>query len=395
MKILLFTAVFFCFAQCNKGNVPTPDPNVPSAPKTVWRVPFSDVIAPTDQPVIYNDVVVYSKMVNSQESFVAFDKNKGQKLWEWSDGKNSFYNHDYKYAFNGVLAATTGPKVYGVDIQTGKTKWTVKSPDVGASEIGGIGENVFHFEEMTVAGKTVVTLKNININTGSEAATWQHTTYDDYQPNFRKVVTWKDTNGDTLLYFYNQAYTFLPKDSLRLDLYCFNFSKKTQAYKSTFFHSTSGVGVCANEPIIKDGKIYLTVNRRMLCLNQNDGKKLWQTQEVTDGNLGFLTVEAGKAFVSNDYKGVYCYDSNTGSLLWQDLDNSSLSSRIAYVNGLIYFTTFGDGFLHIFEVSSGKKLFKYDLSQGVGFQGVMTLDNTTKKLYLATVKDAICLEPIR
>ena len=392
MKILLFTAALFCFAQCNKGSTPE-DPNNTSTPKLVWRKPLTDVLSLTLNPFIVGNKIIYSKTNGDVKPLVVFDKNTGDRLWEWSDFQGTskrFY--DEFYTSNNVLAATSGAKVYGIDLTTGKTNWVSNSPETGSNDLGGIGSHVFHLQKATVNGKLNTSLKDIDINSGAEKTLWQFTTNDDFQPGFDKPLSIVDSKGDTLLYFVLGGYTYLPKDSARWQMVCYNLSKKQQQYQTTFYYGIYRGG--GGAPVIANGKIYVTMGSYVMCLNQSDGKFLWETPRQQNNRIGFLTIEDNKIFVCNESKGVLCFNADTGNLIWENAETGSFSSRIAYLNGVVYFTNYGDGYLHAFEANTGKRLLKYSLSTE-GFQYVLTLDKQTKRLYLSTDKDAVCLETIR
>jgi outer membrane protein assembly factor BamB len=392
MKNVLLYAFLFAFANCgSKGTTPEPELGTP---KLVWRKSLTDVLSLTINPFIVGNKIIYSKTNGDAKPLVVFDKNTGDKLWEWSDFQGTPKRcHDELYTFNNVLATTSGTKVYGIDMTSGRTNWGTSSPETGSRDLGGIANHVFHLQKATVSGKTNTYLKDIDINSGTEKTLWQFVTNDDFQPGFDKPLSFIDSKGDTLLYFTLGGYTYLPKDSAKWQMVCYNLSKKQQQYQTTFYYGIYRGGA-GSVPVITNGKIYLTMGSYVMCLNQSDGKFLWETPRQQNNSIGFLTIEDNKIFVCNDSQGVLCFDANTGRLLWENTESSSFSSRIAYLNGVIYYTNYGDGNLHAFEANTGKRLLKYSITVE-GFQYVLTLDKQTKRLYLSTGKEAVCLEAIR
>ena len=132
MKILLFAAVFFCFAQCNKGN--TPDPNGTSTPKLVWKTDLSSGESSTSiHPIISGSSVVFSveKLSGTNSPLVMFNKSTGVQEGTWSDffdpkiGNIRDLEGRSIYENNGILVFSNGSRVHAVDVKTRKTLWKI------------------------------------------------------------------------------------------------------------------------------------------------------------------------------------------------------------------------------------------------------------------------------
>ena len=108
----------------------------------------------------------------------------------------------------------------------------------------------------------------------------------------------------------------------------------TQVAESAYFSWAS--------PSYHDGKIFISVGEKTVCLNATDGQILWEfTNPSGQASVnGGPAIGGGKVFCSDwDGHHYYCLDESTGGLLWTFDVPGYAQGTPAYAVGKVYFTS--------------------------------------------------------
>jgi outer membrane protein assembly factor BamB len=157
-------------------------------------------------------------------------------------------------------------------------------------------------------------------------------------------------------------------------------------------------------PTIYQGKVYSAYAGAIVCNDLMTGKKLWQSDIESGTGFGSksLVVAENKIFGNSANGYMYCWDLSSGGQLWR-MRTSGTSSRLSYLNGILYFTGAGDGKLHAIEAATGKYLWKLDSpdigkNKGAAFLGLCAVipdkGGAKGKVVVLTGLNAYCYEAI-
>jgi outer membrane protein assembly factor BamB len=108
-------------------------------------------------------------------------------------------------------------------------------------------------------------------------------------------------------------------------------------------------------------KIYHTANHRVICHDILTGAKKWETDVGSGRGFIFspLIVAENRLYANSDNGFLHCINLDTGNVIWE-IRTSGSSSKLGYINGVIYFVGGGDGKLHAVEAATGNYLWKLE-----------------------------------
>ncbi|NJN28126.1 MAG: PQQ-binding-like beta-propeller repeat protein [Cyclobacteriaceae bacterium] len=139
----------------------------------------------------------------------------------------------------------------------------------------------------------------------------------------------------------------------------------------------------------------------MICINLTTGERIW-SRSFKEGAPNSIIAD-GILLSNNEDTYLYALDPDTGKELWKE-KSSGTSSRMSYLNGVVYFTGGGDGLLHAVDVATGKHLWKLrspdlDRNSGAWFKrrvSVIPGENGKRgKVITSSYLSAFCYEAAR
>ena len=398
VTLLLVTSFFLTITGCSKSEQPGS-----FTPKLIWKAPLlGGKEAFSFSPVVYKDFVIYSSKYarldhSEKPKVVAFNKDTGAKIWEWDDAQ-SIQDHiqasDAIYTFDNVLVMPTGARVYAIDMNTGKSLWSTKEPEGGGHAIYGIGNTIYHVRSNFDKKKDI--LLKADIATGN----WKPVFIAEQQNMLsligNNMLTNKDTDGENYLYFtyshtnlqYTSSELHLVKLNVRTDSVVFN---KVLSNNNTYSITT-----------IDDKSIYLS-GREAISYSKNTGDlaKKYDLPSVQNRNYGAgqYILNKNKLFAPTDFPRFICYDIESGSILWTEEGiSTSVPSKLIYHDGIIYYTSGSDGFLHAID-ENGKRLWKFQSPDKKGssgnFDDAISIDAAENRIYVSSYYNALCYETIK
>ncbi|MDZ7878510.1 MAG: PQQ-binding-like beta-propeller repeat protein [Saprospiraceae bacterium] len=208
----------------------------------------------------------------------------------------------------------------------------------------------------------------------------------------------KDKDGKTYLYFVasltNLEFTSSESQLIKLD------TETDRIVLDKSLIDSKGNRIVATD----DKRIYLTGQGQIVGYDKITGvvSKIY-TLPAYERRLygaGNCIVKNNKIFAPTNYPSFMCYDVEATNILWsEDGVSTSSSSKLHYHNGIVYYTSSSDGFLHAMG-ENGKRFWKAMSpdKKGAGdgsFGNVMTIDETENRLYVSTYYNACCYETIK
>jgi outer membrane protein assembly factor BamB len=155
---------------------------------------------------------------------------------------------------------------------------------------------------------------------------------------------------------------------------------------------------------IYEDKIYLTSGKQLVCHDLYTGRRLWSKQFENVFFISGFIIADNKIIANNEDTYLYALDPDTGKQLWKT-KSSGTSSKMAYLDGVVYFVGGGDGLLHAVDTETGKHLWRLrspDLSENNGAwfkREVMVVPPTNEgekgKVLTSSYLSAFCYEAAR
>jgi outer membrane protein assembly factor BamB len=204
---------------------------------------------------------------------------------------------------------------------------------------------------------------------------------------------WEAPNGDSILVITHSMLERWGSQKNVADMLCYNVkTKQNYWYLPNFTPSGIGGGV-----VIKDNKLFINGIGVLYCYDLITKQKLWEYYLSIDGD-GFGIGDPTPVFVgnlmytkgSNDY--VYCFDKNTGSLIWKSKHLIAGGSKLVLHKGILYCMS---RYLAGIKASDGTSVLSTrspHSEEGWDFTRGLEIDSATDRLYCADARYAYCID---
>jgi outer membrane protein assembly factor BamB len=396
MRITYFLyLIVFSMSGCGKDK--QPDINTI---ETVWKVPLSNGLETSSiNPILYKNVVIYSADDNGSKTkskLIALNKETGQKVWEWTNTKQSTGTIPsyYTYVYGNILIVPLlgqTRQVVAINLDNGTTLWHTVLPEGGTWKIAGFGNKVFHVRGNFDRMKDEIFVADVN--TGN----WQsvYVASNINAPIFIDGMhTYKSNDNKGYLAFLVGKYRDFSFTEVETSIFKFSVDSNKMVYQKNLNfidkkNSSSSLLVAnADKFWLRGSPVY--------ALNEATGDKLLEiTPPQPEPLSGNIAVFDDKVFMPRTQT-LMCYDGKTGKYLWTGEGmTSATGGLISYHNNVLYYTSIGDGKFHAIDATTGKNI--YDIvspdmkSNGQGsFDVALTIDTINNRVYTATYYSAVC-----
>jgi outer membrane protein assembly factor BamB len=377
--IALFICIFYSFSCGKEEALITKDANgVVTGRPHIWAVPTSDdgqkcATNFVATEVSYDNDILVSARKSNQKIARMLNLSDGSTKWEWSNfiEQRDYFSIKNPCYQNKDLIWQADFWNYRIDLSNGKTKWKnaflqhngtyaldlqdnyacVNNYNKDGSipvDSGGIIAIVSKSNGL-VLSKITLSYDTLNILPFSQSNrlgsisfinTW------NYQGDVMILVTYGDPPLKDWLF----------RDYIGL----YNYTKKVWVYTKVLLTEPTQWGA-SNVPIVVSNRIYHTANHQVICHDILTGKKIWQTDVGTGKGFIFspLIVTENRLYANSDDGYLHCINLDTGNVIWT-IRSSGSSSKLNYINGVIYFVGGGDGKLHAVEAATGNYLWKIE-----------------------------------
>jgi outer membrane protein assembly factor BamB len=89
------------------------------------------------------------------------------------------------------------------------------------------------------------------------------------------------------------------------------------------------------------------------------GERVWKREFEQDFMFSGFIIEDGRLIANCEDTYTYRLDPSTGATIWRT-KGAGTSSRMSYLNGVVYFVGGSTGYLHAVEAASGRVLWRID-----------------------------------
>ena len=317
-----------------------------------------------NHPILNNEKVIFHN--HNQNGYFAMNVHTGDMEWNNWGQLQTDYNNVEPIIYNDNFYLSRKDKVYQIDINTGEVKQQSslsQSNEYMYSGINikddmlffGIGENQSFDPSFNQWYKCPVE----QLSTNATKSVWSPTKVDSntIEARLGKPYFAKNKEGDDLMIFTISE----KKEQTMGSLYAFNLITKS---KEWYLQGIAPSG-WNDMAIIDNDKIYLNMGEGVICININDGEKLWDyTVEEDDFLCGAtgMYLHNDKIIAIGKLNHGFALDKNSGDLAW-DIDDISVGGfgpAGFYNNHIIYNNSLGD--MNTIDIESGN-LKSYQLTQ--------------------------------
>lgn len=362
------------------------------------------------QNVSYQGNVLLASQEDEISKMAMLSSATGKILWQWDDlfEKDRRFDVVKQYQYGQYLAFQEGSSFYEIDLSNGTTVLK-ESRGYEALSMSGI-ESVYF-----VAGNFVLNEENNyvgNVYTGTfkqpsdallilPAYSLEYVDGNNTTGGIGSAVPFTDASGDVLItYDYADAQPgWLGNNYTGL----YNYTQQKSVYEKESL--ALNVNAYASGPaVIYEGKAYYAPAKSIVCIDVYTGKQLWKKDFPQGFAFSGYIMADGKLLANCEDTYLYALDPETGRELWKE-KSSGTSSKMAHLNGVVYFTGGGDGLLHAVDIETGKHLWRLhspdlEVNSGAWFKrrvSVLPPENEGEKgkVIVSSYLSAFCYEAAR
>ncbi len=380
-KIFLIILVLFASSCTEEANFVTDGNGLIIKMSPLWKSPQDDDTSIDaggsvflSGKIIYNNYRLFGGNINEEKYLVMRNIETGEKLWEWRDflSNASLYldhSHQYQNYLFFQSRSTNGGEHYFINLETGQTVWKKQRTISFDTYYKGLDEHYFsiHYEQNKNGLYEGIVYKG-NVLTGEQDTL--------FRPNYSRehVVIGPNAIGflDALSPFKHENKSYIaaifrdPQEkqgavqNTHVYIALYDLTQDTLVYGKELVYQNAKARVL-EEPVIINDKIYMAGGGFVACNNVYTGKSVWK-KSFTATFYG-LAVDGNTVLINSGYDNqynsanLYALDRETGRQLWR-VTSSDLSSDLVTLNGVVYFTGGGDGYLHAVDIETGKHIWR-------------------------------------
>jgi len=319
--------------------------------------------------LVFDDKVLIGTTEGEGDHWLnAVNIETGNEIWKWNDiylppteyiDINAFYENE------GVMGYIVGSRHYAIDLSTGLTHWKIRHLSSFYHEMEGLGNTYFIFGQPidTLAEYQTRVVFQGNFETGEIQRI--------LVPNFSTEPILGNRIGEvtSVIPFIENKDTFLlvgwqniiPPNFFQSYLGLYNLTQRQWIYEKAYLNEPAWNGVKLFPYTIYDDKVYMSIGYELLCHDLWTGENIWGKKFNAEIFFSGFIVEDGRVIANCEDKVLYCFDANSGNLLWKG-EGAGTSSPLTdrYLNEVVYFSGGSSGLIHAVDVRDGKTLWKLE-----------------------------------
>jgi len=292
----------------------------------------------------------------------------GKTIWEWDDRfvretEEIFIGKYHQY--DNLLFYPTGSRLYSINLETGQTHWKKRLDRSFYVNVYGKGSDFYMFGRSDAFPDSVYQM--IVFKGDIQSGVIEEYLAPDFTMDYfftgnrigdvTAVAPLELDGREHLLVVWQEPFfEFFWQSYLGL----WDKVKEEWVYEKTIINSEKRFnGVLLNPPVVYQDRIYLAVGLELASHDIRTGVQQWKRQFQGEIFFSNFLIEEGKLVVNNEDQYIYCYEPISGNLLWKT-KGSGTSSKMSYLNGVVYFNGGASGKLHAVDIRSGKTVWKID-----------------------------------
>ncbi len=367
-------------------------------------------------PAVYeNTVVVGGADFFEKDMLVALNLDTGEEEWRWKgfqtdhtgpvNNKESGINQK-----DNIWILDNSPFFHAIDLQNGTTLWEEKIDGSGSSSgVQIVGDSYYFSFGFYTDSTAIPTLVKGDV----------------YSPQYTEIISPPIDSIQHFIFHYGdmgEPYMYEENGELHAFL---QFSENVNINESQSFSYIASYNLTNNSydfektrlddtvahafshrPVMYQDLMVINSNSELYGVEKMTGKIVWHLdnfQKNGDGMFSYDIYE-DKLYAVNalgSTNRVMALDPLTGRTLWEDIGHGGSVESIHFLNGVLYFSSRGDGHVYAYDADNGKLLWnlkspEYESFQGFGgFRVVPGKDGEKGKVIACTYATAYCFEAER
>ena len=392
--------MLFLFISCEKDLLPDPvdcpsppcsdepAPNKLGVLDTLWSVPISsNSYRATEHLKLIDDVVYLSSGFN----VVAYNKNNGDKLWEWFDENYNTIAHTFEVCIEENQAIVQNrTRIAKIDLSSGTTVKTFRQniPEYSAMPRGALLGNYYYYSPL----RHDRAQSNIVRSHKNDLQNWE-TLYELIQGEDTRE-SWAFTesynlwvnpsNGDSVLVFQHRM--AVPD---RVDVVAFSLNTREILWRHNDVNTSGNSN--HQQMLVMNDKAYIMAAEVVIAYDMFTGEVVWEHFD-RNRTISFMfhKFEYAESIDALIVKGasprLYALDPETGEekLFIEEAGANSVSAGSpAYYDGIVFYIT--GSYFHAMRVATGEMLWKERsfMNTNSGFNGDIAIDEENGVLFAA------------
>jgi len=365
-------------------------------------------------PIIYNDnIAIPTTGEDGSQYMTMVNTTNGETLWEWNDifigisGDLEFFRH---YISNNLLTWQQGSRSYCINLEDGTTNWKKIRDRNFEPRLFSCNENCYYItstitrndgydEHIVYKGDmdTGILTEFLRANYSCE---YIGPITDNGWVGGIIYINEVPLNSNLLLVTYAEP---LPEWCVNSFFGLYNIQTQEWVYERKLLAPPLWNTSVFHTPIIYNDQVYANVGNNIVCHDLYTGEQLWRREFDNDFFFSGFIIEEDKIIANNENKTLYCLDPETGHSIWEG-EGAGTSSRMSYLNGIVYFVGGSDGKFHAVDIETGQTVWRLDAKKLEGSESlfktnavyVIPGENSEKgKVIALTHMYAYCFEAYR
>lgn len=329
--------------------------------------------------ITYNGrIAIPTTATDGSKSMTMINVSNGKKVWQWNDvypGSSGHLEFFRIYIFSNLLTWQQGSVSYCVNLDNGETRWRINREAHFANRLHPyLGSYYFttrYIPREDGYDESAAFLGDIEIGELTEflranySCEYAGPITDNGWVGGIIYLTQVPNNANLLLVTYAEP---LPEWKVRSMFGLYNTETKEWVYERKVLAPPLWNTSIFHTPIIFNNKVYADVGNNIVCHDIATGNQLWRREFTQDFFFSGFIIEDGRLIANCEDTRLYCLDPATGSTIWRG-EGAGTSSRMSYLNGVVYFVGGSTGRFHAVEVATGKTIWRIDARKLEGKNG--------------------------
>jgi len=373
-RTIILIAVLFLATFCGKEeNLPIYDDNgVLLFQKSSWVYSLHDndefrSNSFVDFPIIYEKSMLMPTTASDDKLYVSLVTSNNVFKWKWNDlfvNSSKYIDISYAYQHENLLTWQVGGKSYCIDMNTGLTKWKIQRNRSFHSSIFGIDNKYFILGEFSQ-------YPNLEILVGYKGNLQTGEIEEFLIPNFSfehiidvrccDVAEIEPVVLDGVLHLAVIYQELTSSEIWNFQSYfgLYNMETEDWVYDRKIMNEPRLNGVSMSPPSIHNGKFYANIGHEIACHSIATGEQLWLRAFPNDFMFSGFIIEDGMLIALCEDGKLYRLNPETGGVVWTG-EGAGTSSRMSYMNGVVYFVGGSTGKLHAVDAYTGETVWRLD-----------------------------------
>jgi outer membrane protein assembly factor BamB len=397
ITFMLLTSLLF--GACRQPAPFSPDPPIVEQDtvfELAWatRMDYEKEIVGTDNTQQYKDLLLIGGDIGFPPTVLAFNKDTGEKEWEYVHEGAIKDEIDVSYVFEGIYVGMCSSGIVGIDLDTRATLWEINLYEMNMTR--GYTFEMFdghlYFYSVWGLGSSNQNTKLFQLDpySGQIEVVFQTSNGTINPPIFYQNG---DSETDIIFNEYPQE-NDLPEESVQ-NLVRLHLDTGREVWRndsiSQFYNSN-----VLHPAILYDNRIVITGGDwSIYAFDLQTGARLWRYEFDYPWAIWTKTnhlIHDGRLYVNNSQFDVTCLNPETGELIWNNPKGGpNCTDNMVYYEkeDLLVFTSWGYGSVMVLDALTGETLHREHRFDNSSYNNDVVYDEERDMFFTSTYKHAI------